>query len=652
MADEELHPLGERLIGRKAREQLVSLLDQDLYLVAVDRLDQRVARGEMPVQRADADTGSAGDVLEGDLGAPGGERLGGCGEEEIAVPDRVGAGPALLGCGCRGLDRPVFGSRDFPDNHWYQPHLQNGDSLRILTGAGFRFLVYPIWRISVPPTATLVSPPQRATERQPRRGLVLAIILAVQLMVVLDATIVNIALPDIAGALHFSPANLSWVITAYTLAFGGFLLLGARAGDLLGRRRVFIAGIALFTAASFLGGISPWSDWLLAARALQGIGGALAAPSALALLMTMFRDGQERVRAIGWYTAVSIGGGAIGLILGGLLVQWVSWRWVLFVNVPIGIVVVALARRLLTETPSRNGHFDVRGALTSTLGVTSLAYGFVRAATSGWGDPITMAAFIAGVALLIGFVLLERRASEPITPLRLFVDRSRSASYVARLFLTAGMFGMFFFLTQFLQDVLHYGPLETGLAFLPFTLALFAMSQLSARRLVQRFGAKPIMVIGFTVSTCGMLLMTQLAASSDYLSLLAPLMLFGAGNGLAFVPLTSTSLSGVRQEEAGAASGLVNVMQQLGGALGLAVLVSVFGTAARGAATQSVAVAQHAFVVGADHAFIAATLFVGATVVVLGVAIRGRRAAARAAAVSVPAWVRELEAPAIATTEL
>ena len=503
----------------------------------------------------------------------------------------------------------------------------------------------------MPPTATLVSPPQQATERQPRRGLVLAIILAVQLMVVLDATIVNIALPDIAGALHFSPANLSWVITAYTLAFGGFLLLGARAGDLLGRRRVFIAGIAVFTAASFLGGLAPWSGWLLAARALQGVGGALAAPSALALLMTMFRDGQERVRAIGWYAAVSIGGGAIGLILGGLLVQWASWRWVLFVNVPIGIVVIALARRLLTETPSRNGHFDVRGALTSTIGVTSLAYGFVRAATSGWGDVTTMVAFAAGIALLVTFVLLERRAPEPITPLGLFADRSRSASYVARLFLTAGMFGMFFFLTQFLQDVLHYAPLETGLAFLPFTLALFAMSQLSARRLVQRFGAKPIMVIGFTVSTIGMLLMTQLAASSDYLSLLAPLVLFGAGNGLAFVPLTSTSLSGVRQEEAGAASGLVNVMQQLGGALGLAVLVSVFGTTARGAAAQSVAAAQHGFVVGADHAFIAATLFVGATVVVLALAIPGRRAAARIASVSVPAWVRELEAPAIVTPE-
>jgi EmrB/QacA subfamily drug resistance transporter len=498
-------------------------------------------------------------------------------------------------------------------------------------------------------TATRIAPPGRAIQRQPRRGLVLGIILAVQLMVVLDATIVNIALPAIAGALHFSPANLSWVITAYTLAFGGFLLLGARAGDLLGRKRVFIAGIALFTAASFLGGIAPWSGWLLAARALQGIGGALAAPSALALLMTMFQDGQERVRAIGWYTAVSIGGGAIGLILGGLLTQWASWRWVLFVNVPIGLIVIALSRRLLTETPSRNGHFDVRGALTSTIGVTALAYGFVRAATSGWGDMITVIAFVTGLALLAAFVLLERRAPEPITPLRLFADRSRSASYIARLFLTAGMFGMFFFLTQFLQEVLHYSPLKTGLAFLPFTVALFSMSQLSARGLVQRFGAKPVMVVGFSVSTLGMLLMTQLSASSSYVSLLAPLMLFGAGNGLAFVPLTSTSLSGVLQEDAGAASGLVNVMQQLGGALGLAVLVSVFGTAVRGAAVQSAAVARQAFVIGADHAFIAATVFVTATVVVLAVAIRGRRAAARAAAV--PEWVRDLDATTTAVVE-
>ena len=374
----------------------------------------------------------------------------------------------------------------------------------------------------MPPTATLIAPPPAATARSTRRGLVLAVILAVQLMVVLDATIVNIALPNIGSALHLSPANLSWVITAYTLAFGGFLLLGARAGDLLGRRRVFIAGISIFTAASFLGGIAPWSGWLLAARALQGVGGAFAAPSALALLMTMFRDGQERVRAIGWYTAVSIGGGAIGLILGGLLTQWASWRWVLFVNVPIGIVVIMLSRRLLTETPGRNGHFDVRGALTSTIGVASLAYAFVRAAASGWGDTLTVAAFVVGAVLLATFIVLERRASEPITPLRLFADRSRNASYVARLFLTAGMFGMFFFLTQFLQEVLHYSPIKTGLGFLPFTVALFLTSQLSARELVQRFGAKPVMVFGFSVSTIGMLLLTQLSASSTYLSLLVP----------------------------------------------------------------------------------------------------------------------------------
>ncbi|MGH7666990.1 MAG: MFS transporter [Candidatus Dormibacteria bacterium] len=494
----------------------------------------------------------------------------------------------------------------------------------------------------MPPTETLAAPTVRITPQRVSRGLILAIILGVQLMVVLDATIVNIALPEIARGLHFSPANLSWVITAYTLAFGGFLLLGARAGDLLGRRRVFIAGIAIFTLASFLGGVAPFGGWLLGARALQGIGGALAAPSALALLMTMFPDARERVRAIGWYTAVSVGGGAIGLILGGLLTQWGSWRGVLFVNVPIGIVVVILARRTLPETPSRSGHFDVSGALTSTAGVTSLAYGFVRAATSGWDDLATLAAFTIGIALLATFVMLERRAAEPITPLRLFADRSRTASFVARLLGSAGLFGMFFFLSQFLQEVLHYGPLATGLAFLPFTVALFSMSQLSARRLVERFGGKTVMVLGFTVSTGGMLLLTQLSASSDYFSLLAPLVLFGAGNGLAFVPLTSTSLDGVRQEDAGAASGLVNVMQQVGGALGLAVLVSVFGSAAQTGAVQSV-IGQRAFVIGADHAFIAATLFVAATVVVLQLAIRGRRAAARAA--GVPAWVRDFELP-------
>lgn len=497
----------------------------------------------------------------------------------------------------------------------------------------------------MPPTVTSSNPKARAGRRAARPGLVLAIILAVQLMVVLDATIVNIALPDIASALDFSPASLSWVITAYTLAFGGFLLLGARTGDLLGRKRVFIAGIGLFTFASLLGGLAPDADLLLAARALQGLGGALAAPSALAFLMIMFPEGRERLRALGYYTAVSIGGGAVGLILGGLLTQIGSWRWVLFVNVPVGLVVIALARRSLTETPRRNGHFDVLGAVASTIGVTSLVYGFVRAASSGWGDPLTIGAFVLGVGLLGVFVGVERRASEPITPLRLFADRSRNASYVARLFLVAGMFGMFFFMTQFLQDVLGYGPLKTGLAFLPFSVALFAMSQLSARRLIERFGSKPLMVTGFSLSTLAMLLMTQLSASSSYLNVLLPVVLFGIGNGMAFVSLTSASLAGVRQEDAGAASGLVNVMQQTGGALGLAVLVSVFGSAGRVVAGRSATAARAAFVIGADHAFIASTLFVGATVLILAVAIRGRRQSARATAVvtDLPDWVREME---------
>ncbi len=501
----------------------------------------------------------------------------------------------------------------------------------------------------MPPVPTVYRPTRRPKVRP---GLVLGIILAVQLMVVLDATIVNIALPDIAGALNFSPASLSWVITSYTLAFGGFLLLGARAGDLLGRKRVFMAGIALFTFASFLGGLAPNGGLLLAARALQGVGGALAAPSALAFLMIMFPEGRERLRALGYYTAVSIGGGAIGLILGGLLTQVASWRWVLFVNVPVGLVVLVLARRSLRETPSRNGHFDVLGALTSTVGVTSLAYGFVRAASNGWGDMVTIAAFVAGIVLLAVFITLEQRASEPITPLVLFTDRSRNASYLGRLFLVAGMFGMFFFMTQFLQGVLGYGPLETGLAFLPFSLALFGMSQLSARRLIERFGPKPLMVVGFSFSAMAMLLMTQLSATSAYINVLVPVMLFGIGNGLGFVPLTGASLAGVRQEDAGAASGLVNVMQQMGGALGLAVLVSVFGSAGRVIPGQSVAAARAAFVVGADHAFVASTLFVAMTVVVLAVAIRGRRAVARAAAARAaePEWVREI-GPAAALPE-
>ncbi|SDO32564.1 drug resistance transporter, EmrB/QacA subfamily [Nakamurella panacisegetis] len=475
-------------------------------------------------------------------------------------------------------------------------------------------------------TSTSVSSPNEEKTAARRRLLVLGLVLTAQLMVVLDATIVNIALPDISSALDFTPTGLSWVINAYTLVFGGLLLLGARAGDILGRRKVFLGGIALFTVASLAGGFATSAGLLLGARAVQGVGAALAAPSALALLMTMFPDAKERTKAIGYYTAVSIGGSAVGLISGGMLTQWVSWRWVLFVNVPIGLAVIAVALRVLPETARRPGHFDLAGAITSTLGMTGLVYGFVRAASDGWGDSVTVTAFAAGVVLLAAFIAVELRASSPIVPLRLFANRDRATSYVARLLLVAGMMGMFFFLTQFLQDVLHYSAVVTGVAFLPLTVVLFAASQISARVLTGRVPAKTVMAGGLTLSTIGLLWLTQLHATSGYTALLFPLVLFGIGNGLAFVPLTSTALRGVDPADAGAASGLVNVMQQVGGALGLAVLVTVFGSASRSAVSpagaSAVERAQHAFVVGADRGFLIAALFLAATVILVLVAIR------------------------------
>jgi len=475
------------------------------------------------------------------------------------------------------------------------------------------------------------SPLAVATTDRPATGrsrLVLAIILTCQLMVVLDATIVNIALPHIRTALHFSAPSLSWVVDAYTLSFGGLLLLGARSGDIVGRRRTFMSGIALFTIASLAGGFATSSTWLLASRAAQGVGAAFAAPSALALLMVEFPDVRARTRAIGWYTAVSIGGSAVGLIAGGILTQWVSWRWVLFVNVPIGAVVLASARTSLPETPRASGRFDLAGALTSTAGMASIVYGFVRAASAGWGDVGTVSAFAAGAVLLAAFVVTERRAPEPITPLRLFADRNRVTSYVARLFLVGGMYGMFFLLTQFLQNILGYSPVRSGLAFLPLTAALFAASQASSRLLVAKVPAKLVIVGGLLLSTSGLLVLTRLSATSGYFDVLAPLLLFGVGNGLAFVPLTAASLANVAPADAGAASGLVNVMQQIGASLGLAVLVSVFGEAERSAVRASshirgaLARSEHVFIVGADRAFFAAALLLAATVALTAVAIR------------------------------
>lgn len=488
-----------------------------------------------------------------------------------------------------------------------------------------------------PPSPTLDSaqaapPPRRLRASNPT--IVLSVILITQLMVVLDATIVNVALPRIQAGLDFSPAGLSWVVNAYTLAFGGLLLLGARAGDLLGRRRTFLAGIGLFTLASLAGGLAGSAGMLLVARAAQGIGGALAAPSALALLTTMFAEGRERTRALGLYTAVSISGSAVGLLAGGMLTAWLSWRWVLFVNVPIGVVLVLLARVVVRETPRHTGRFDLAGAVTSTLGMVGVVYGFVHAASAGWGDPTTVAAFALGGLLLLAFVAQERRAPSPITPLGLFADASRTSAYLARLLLMAGMMGMLFFLTQFLQEILGYSPLRTGLAFLPVSAALFASSQASARFLIERFGSRPTLILGLALSTGGLLWLSQLSQTSAYPAVLGPLVLFGLGNGLAFVPLTAAGLAGVAPSQAGAASGMINVMQQLGGALGLAVLVSAFGAASREAAAHPltgagpIEQAHQVFVAGADRAFFVAATFLAGTLLLAAVAIRTRRAPA------------------------
>jgi EmrB/QacA subfamily drug resistance transporter len=456
------------------------------------------------------------------------------------------------------------------------------------------------------------APPHRT--RHP--GISLAVIVACQLMIVLDATVVFVALPKIQQSLHFSATGLSWVSNAYSLAFGGLLLLGGRAGDVLGRRRVFATGIAVFTSASLLGGFATSSGWLLAARAVQGVGAALAAPGALALIAGTFAEGPERNRALSIFSATSSAGASVGLILGGVLTDWASWRWVLFINVPVGVAVLLLTPVFLEETERHRGRLDIAGAVTSVTGMVALVYAFIRAADAGWSDRVTLLAFAAGVLLLVAFVVVESRAEQPVVPLRLFADRARAGSYFDMLLLAAAMFGMFFFLVQFLQNSLGFSPLKAGLAFLPMTGLLFGVARL-APRLVPRFGVRAMMLTGLPFILAGMIWLTRLSTTSGYASgALGPMLLFGLGAGLVFLPLTLTILSGVRREDSGAASGMLQTAQQVGGALGMAVLVSVFGTASR-----------HGGVVhGASIAFEVASAFI---VVALVVAVAFVRPAAR-----------------------
>jgi EmrB/QacA subfamily drug resistance transporter len=442
-----------------------------------------------------------------------------------------------------------------------------------------------------------------ATAGPPRRlGLALAVIATAQLMVVLDATIVNVALPHVQDALGFSGSNLEWVVNAYALAFGGLLLLGGRSGDLLGRRRVFIAGIVLFSVASLLGGFATSQAWLLAARAAQGVGGAFAAPTALSLIAVTFSEGAPRNRAMGVYSAMSVAGGAVGLLAGGLLVQYLSWRWVFFVNLPIGLVIALAAPRVLPESPRRRGAFDLPGAVTGSLGLGALVYGLSSAATSPqgvshWGDTNVIAALAAAAVLLAAFGLIEARSRNALLPTRVLRSRDRSGSYLISLCVGTALFGMFFFLTLFLQDVWGYSALRTGAAYLPMVAGIMVASAL-ASQLIARIGARPLLLAGSVMATGGMLWLSRINEHSQYATgLLGPMIVTAAGIGLIFVPLSLVALARVADDDAGVASSLLNTGQQVGGALGLAVL----GTVAWSAVANSLR-AQAATVAGASAA--------------------------------------------------
>lgn len=426
---------------------------------------------------------------------------------------------------------------------------------------------------------------------------ILAIIVTSYLMIVVDISIVITGLPQIQVDLGFSAAQLSWVTNAYTLAFGGLLLLGARAGDILGRRRMFIAGLSLFTLASVAIGVGQSAVWLLVARAVQGAGAAVLAPSTLALLSSHFAEGPARTRALSLYAAAAGVGATLGLVLGGFFSDMVSWRAGFFINFPIGLVLIVAARCHIVETATRPGRFDLSGAASSTLGMTALVFGLVRAAESGWRDELALLALSGGVLMVLVFIWVERRAAHPVLPLQLLANRGRAGAYIARLLFMAGAVGFWFFSTQFLQGVLHLRPLQAGLAFLPVTLPNFT-SAMAVPRLARRYGSDGVLLAGLLLGVVGLLWLGQANAHASYwLNIAPPMLCIGLGQGLLLGPLTAAGVAGVAREDAGAASGLVNVAHQIGSALGLGVLVLVFSGAAPASAHDVDALAHRIAVV-------------------------------------------------------
>jgi EmrB/QacA subfamily drug resistance transporter len=416
-----------------------------------------------------------------------------------------------------------------------------------------------------------------------RRGVVLAIILTGYLLILIDVSILMAALPRIHDDLHFSPTGLSWAQNAYTLTFGGLLLLGARAGDVLGRRRTFVLGIGLFTVASLAVGLAQSPAWMIVARAVQGIGAAILAPSTLALLSTSFPEGSQRGRAMAAYGALAGIGTSIGLILGGVLTETLSWRYGFFLNVPVGIAAILAAPRYLHETERQPGRLGLVGALSSTVGAGALVYGIVRSADAGWGDAVTLAAIAAGAVLVAFFVANQARAPQSLMPLRLFASRQRAGAYAARFLFNGVLLSFFFFMTQYLQGVSGYSPLQAGLAFLPVTAAAFAAACLT-HRLGRQLSNDVLAIVGCAAMLIGTAWMSRVSASTAYVGGVAlPMIVFGIGQGFGLSALTTAGMAGVAPKDAGVAGGLVNVAHHLGGAVGLGILITVFDAAGSGA---------------------------------------------------------------------
>src|SRR5690349_21985826 len=430
-------------------------------------------------------------------------------------------------------------------------------------------------------TTSDASTPPDISPKPRNRWLALTVIAVSQLLIVLDATIVNIALPTAQTALNISDADRQWMITAYTLAFGGLLLLGGRIADFTGRKRAFIIGLLGFAAASALGGLATNAETLFAARALQGAFGALMAPAALSLLTVTFTEARERARAFGVYGAIAGGGGAIGLLLGGVLTEYLSWRWCLSVNVLTAVPAVIAALVLLTnQRPEHRPRIDWPGTVTASAGLFGIVFGFSQAEPRGWSDPVTLAALAAGVVLLIAFVLIERRSPNPLLPLRIVLDRNRGGSYLSVLISGAGVFAVFLFLTYYLQLNRGWSPVTTGLAFLPMVAMIVVASTTSNAILLARVGPRPLVTTGMLLAAAGMLILTQLGENSSYAGHILPaLLVTGFGLGLIFAPAINTATLGVEPSEAGIASATVNSCQQVGGSIGTAFLNTMATTA-------------------------------------------------------------------------